>query len=65
MTDDRKDEVCYTRKIYKKDKIDHQINLRQMTVADTTPLNKIELLLKMVPFGLLQNKNKDGTQATH
>jgi len=36
-----------------------------MTVADTTPLNKIELLLKMVPFGLLQNKNKDGTQATH
>ena len=37
-----------------------------MTVADATPLNKIELLLKMVPSrSPLKHKNKDDTQASH
>ena len=37
-----------------------------MTVADATPLNKIELLLKRIPCGPpSKHKNRDNTQATH
>ena len=37
-----------------------------MTVADATPLNMMELLLKMIPIGHpSKHKNRDDTQATH
>jgi len=37
-----------------------------MMVADATQLNKIELLLKMIPFGPpSKHKNRGDTQATH
>jgi len=37
-----------------------------MTIADATPLNKIELLLKTVPSRSPSNhKNRDDTHASH